>query len=90
MKACNKLIKAALKDGMTVSVFDGEEWSLKCSTSFLAIVEEVRAVEEAQLCFRDAENKKTGWALVSLYGLDDDETVIDHTDVAWINQALED
>lgn len=89
MKACNKLVKEALKQDMSVSVFDGEEWSLKRSTSFKAITAEIKAVEEAQLRFYDAEGKSTGWALVSVYGLEDDETVIDSTMEAWIDLALE-
>lgn len=79
MNACKSLVRYALKHGYMVSVFDGEEWSTKKSRDYAAIMSDISGVEEAQLVFRTAEGEKNGWALVSLYGLDPEETVIDHT-----------
>mgnify|MGYP001438346017 CR=1 FL=1 len=79
MKAYVNLIKYVLKDGHTVSVWDGEEWQVKRSTSFKAIVDAIKSVDEAQLRIRDTEGNIIGWALVSAFGLEDDETVMDHT-----------
>lgn len=78
-KAYRHLIRTALKAGHTVSVWDGEEWQVKRSTAFKAIVDAVESVEEAQLRIRDAKGNVVGWALVSAYGLEPDETVIDNT-----------
>jgi hypothetical protein len=78
MKAYKHLIKHALAAGCTISVWDGEEWQLKRSTGYKAIVAAVESVEEAQIRFR-LNDEVVGTALVSAYGLEDDETVIDHT-----------
>ena len=78
MKAYKHLIKHALKSGHTVSVWDGEEWQVKRSSKYTEIVAAVESVEEAQVRIRDAAGEQVGWALVSAYGLEDDETVIDY------------
>jgi len=78
MKAYKHLIKHALKAGHTVSVWDGEEWQVKRSTKYQQIVDAVESVEEASLKIRDSEGNYMGWALVSAYGLEDDETVMDY------------
>jgi hypothetical protein len=77
------LVKQALNLGYTVSVWDGEEWQVKRSNSIKAISEAVKSVDEAQLRFRDGE-KIVGWAQVSVYGLEPDETVIDHSAQPWL------
>jgi hypothetical protein len=76
--AYTNLIKYALKDGHTVSVWDGEEWQVKRSTSFKAIKEAVESVEEAVLRIRDTEGNIIGWASVSAFGLEPEETVVDY------------
>lgn len=78
MKAYKHLIKHALSLGCTVSVWDGEEWQVKRSTSYKAIVEAVESVEEAALRIRQ-QDAIIGSAAVSAFGLEDDETVIDHS-----------
>ena len=78
MKAHINLIKNVLKDGYTISVWDGEEWQVKRSNSSKAIVAAVDSVDEAQLRIRDNNGNVIGWALVSAaVDLDDDETIID-------------
>ena len=79
MKAYKALVKYALSMGHTVSVYDGEEWAVKKSTAYNAIVEAVESVEEAELVIRDAEGNKVAWALVQPFGLADDETIVDNT-----------
>ena len=79
------LISHALTLGFTVSVWDGEEWQVKKSTKIREIDDAVKSVEEAVLRFRDADNKVVGSAQVSVYGLEPDETVIDHSDNEWMN-----
>lgn len=88
MKAYIHLLNVALGRGYTVSVWDGEEWSLKRSTDLAAIKAEVEGVEEALLKFRDSDGNVVGKAVVSVYGLADDETVIDHSLTTWIEEAL--
>lgn len=81
MKAYKHLIKHCLSMGCTVSVWDGEEWQVKRSTGYQTIIDAIESVEEAQLKIRHKDNafNSIGWALVSAFGLEDDETVIDHT-----------
>lgn len=79
MKAYKHLIKFALAKGYAISVWDGEEWQVSRSTGYKFINDAVESVEEAQLRIRDKDGKEVGWALVSAFGLDDDETVMDYT-----------
>jgi len=89
MKAYKYLVKAALADGHTVSVFDGEEWPVKRSTDYKAIIEAIESVEEAQLRIRSGD-QVIGWALIIPFGLEDDETVADHSDNAYMNAVMND
>jgi hypothetical protein len=73
------LIKFTLENKHTISVWDGEEWAVKKCSSYNEIKSAIEAVEEAELTIRDSEGNKVAWALVSAYGLADDETVIDYT-----------
>jgi hypothetical protein len=84
MKAYKHLIKYALKNNCTVSVWDGEVFEVKRSSSFNEINDCVESVEEAELIIRDANGEKQGWARVSAFGLEDDETVTDHTMTAFL------
>lgn len=79
MKAYAHLIRYALANGATVSVFDGEIWEVKRSTDYQTIVDCIESVEEAQLNIRDKEGNPLGWARISAFGLADDETVVDYT-----------
>lgn len=80
--AAKNLVKNALAAGYTVSVWDGEEWAVTKGTSYAEIMAAIESVEEAALRIRDPKlnNYLVGWALVSLYGLEPDETVIDCSD----------
>ena len=79
MKAYEHLVRYALAAGNTVSVYDGEVWAIKRSTDHQAIIEAIESVEEAQLVIYAPADIRMAWALVSAYGLADDETVIDYT-----------
>lgn len=78
MKAYKALVKFALANSMTVSVWDGEEWQLKRSTGYQAIVDAINSVEVAELRIRDSEGNVTGWAQI-IPDLEDDETLADYT-----------
>lgn len=79
MKAYKHLVKHSLATGHVVSVWDGEEWQVTKSTSYKAITEAIESVEEASISIRDLQGNKVGWALISAFGLEDDETVMDNT-----------
>jgi hypothetical protein len=79
MKAYKHLVKFALKHGCTVSVWDGEEWQVKRSTGYKAIIEAIESVEEAALRLRDNQGLIIGSVSVSAFGLEDDETITDYT-----------
>ena len=78
-KAYLTLIKNALDKGLTVSVWDGEEWQVKRSIGYQAIKEAIESVEVAELRLRDQEGKVVGWAMIIPDGVEPDETVADYT-----------
>ena len=79
MKAYKHLVKHALAQGHTISVWDGEEWQVSHSTKYQKIIEAIESVEEANLVIRLATgSERIGWAQVIPYGLEDDETVVDY------------
>lgn len=87
MKAYRHLVKFALNNDLMISVWDGEEWQVKKSTKFTAIIDAIESVEEAVLKLRDKEtNESVATAVVSAYGLEDDETVMDWSDCEFMNQ----
>lgn len=85
--ACKQLVTFALNKGCTVSVWDGEEWQVKRSSNYKDIITAIESVEEANLRIRDHEGKIVAAALVSLYGLQPDETLIDSSVNAWMDEA---
>jgi hypothetical protein len=85
MKAYKALVKFALANNATVSVWDGEEWQLKRSTGYQAIVDAINSVEIAELRIRDAEGKCIGWAQI-IPDLEDDETLADYTMTPFMEQ----
>lgn len=95
MKAYLDVIKFALSKGHTISVFDGEEWYLKMSTSYNAIKKEVEGVETAILRVRHhseldqrGERKVIGDFYVMPYETPD-ESVYDHTANDYCDQWFE-
>ena len=78
MKAYKSLVKFALANNAIVSVWDGEEWQVKRSTGYQAIIDAIESVEVAELSFRDQASNVIGWAQI-IPDLEDDETVADYT-----------
>ena len=92
MKAYRHLVRHALKQGFSISVYDGEAWSVRHSKKFKQIVDEIEGLDEATINIwndyergvRIANSSRVGTALI-LPGLNPDETVADHTDNEWMN-----
>jgi hypothetical protein len=71
------LIKYSLARNLTISVWDGEEWQVKNSTSYKDIKDAIDSVEESQLRIKD-NGAVVGWALIIDQGTPD-ETVCDYS-----------
>jgi hypothetical protein len=89
-------IKNALAKGYTVSVHDGEEWQVKRSTDYAAIVEAAQSVEQAVLRILDAQ---TGDLIgnIDIIGYQDprlavaegyDDSILDYSDNALIREIV--
>lgn len=78
-KAYLKAIKAILARGWKISVYDGEEWAEKLSTSYKAVKDAIEAVEEAKLVVRknDPERTRLGSLYVLPYGVGPEESIAD-------------
>jgi hypothetical protein len=85
MKAYIHLVRYALANGATVSVWDGEEWQESRSTDAAAIIAAIESVEEAELVIKNNE-RRMAWVRVSAFGLADDETVVDYTVNDFMNE----
>lgn len=56
------LLTACLAGGEnTISVYDGEEWSVKRTKSISKITDQLGAAEEDQLVIRNANKEQIGW-----------------------------
>jgi hypothetical protein len=74
------IIKDALDAGLTISVYDGEEWALARSTDYEAITAEVHATCDTTLRFYPvgAATAKVGW--VYLVHGNDCDVISDYSD----------
>ncbi len=87
--AARNFIKNALAKNYTVGVvddYDGEVWN---PGGYLAIIEEIRAVEMATLTIFDETGNRLGAAMVGFYDLDPEETLMDYTDNAAMRELAE-
>jgi hypothetical protein len=87
MKDYKALVRYALANDCTLSVWDGEEWSTKKSKDYQAIIQDIEGVDEAQIRIRDHDGGAVAWALI-IPGLDPDETIADYSVNEWM-QAWE-
>lgn len=79
------LVRNVLAKGASISVWDGEEWQVKRSVSYKQIIEAIESVEEAQIRIRNGEGSEIGWALIIPFAVDNDETVADYSDNAFMH-----
>jgi hypothetical protein len=65
MRAYKTLVKNALSRDFTVSVWDGEEWQVKRSSSYQDIVDAIESVDFSELRIRQGDDV-IGWASIVL------------------------
>lgn len=87
-KAYLTLVKNALSKDLTISVWDGEEWQVKRSTSYQDIKDAIESVEVAEIRIRDKDKNVLAWAQI-VPDLDPEETVADYTDSQLMADLLE-
>ena len=86
-KAHLNLIKYALAQGCTISVWDHEECQVKKSKSYTEIKDAVESVEESELRIRDSEGNIVGWALfVNDCTFEPEEYIADYTCTLFMEQ----
>lgn len=76
-----RLVRAALDAGYTISVNDGEEWTVKRSTKAKAVLEALATTGEDVIRIRDADGVACG-SFYLVWGNADDgsELISDHSD----------
>lgn len=72
-----QIVKDAIASNYSVSVYDGEEWTLKCSSDLREIMRAVMTTDEDVLRIRAAENIIGSIDLI--YGNDGWDVISDHT-----------
>jgi hypothetical protein len=80
-RVARKLIRAALAEGWSVSVNDGEAWTVKRSTKEREIIDALATTEEDYIRIRAADGERQG-TFHLVYGNDEsgEELIADHTD----------
>jgi len=73
------LIKYALAGGNTISVWDGEEWQVKRSTSYKAIKAAVDSVGDSTLRIRNSVGEELASAYIIPFNGSPDEYVSDYS-----------
>jgi hypothetical protein len=76
-----RLVRAALHAGYTVSVYDGEEYTVKRSRRERQILDALASTEEDWLVIRNSAGERLG-SLRLIWGNDEagEELIADHTD----------
>ena len=70
-RVARKLVKAALAEGLSVSVWEGEDWAIKRSTNARAIFDNMATTGSDTLRLRDAQGEYVGFFSL-VYGNDPD------------------
>lgn len=81
------IVQSALSAGLTVSVFDGEEWPLKRSTDKTKILDALFSTDSDSLRFRDAEGEIVGFVSL-IYGNDGYDVISDYTATERVESLL--
>jgi len=80
-----RLVRAALTSEWTVSVNDGEEWTVKRSTDFNEIIDALATTGADSLQISDKEGKKMGSLYLVYQNGPGDELIADYSD----NESME-
>lgn len=86
MKAHMHLLRAALADGLVVSVNDGGDWPVRRSRNLREILVAINSVCESTIVLRDGPGmtgRVVGVAWLCL-ALDDNETVVNTSVTPWM------
>lgn len=83
----SRIVKDALKLNYTVSVYDGEEWCLKRSSSYKEVMQSIQSTDMDTLNIRDNQGNKIG-SIWLVYGNDGYDVVADNSDNELINNLL--
>ena len=75
-----QVIKYTLDFGLSVSVWDGEEWQVKKSHDYQEVMEAIESVDVAEIRVRDKDGNICGWAQI-VNGLEEDCEVADYSGV---------
>jgi hypothetical protein len=78
------LIKYALSQGCTVSVYDGEEWPVKNSQKLSEILDVINSVDESMVRIKSKSGDLIGNAYIIDQGTPD-ETVSDYSSNEWFD-----
>jgi len=78
-KNARAIVRAALANGWTVSVNDGEEWTVKASTNYREITSAMFSTCEEILRFRDTSGARIG-SVYLIYCNEPYEIIADCTD----------
>ena len=77
-RIARKIVKDALANGWTVSVNDGEEWTVKNSTDSRTILDAMCSTDSDVLRLRDAAGEAIG--NIWLVWGNDEDVISDHSD----------
>ncbi|MDL2398437.1 hypothetical protein [Rhizobium mayense] len=77
-KIVSAIVIHAIANRMTISVYDGEKWTLARSRSCGDIFASLFTADEDRLLLRNADGDKVGWFCLA-YGKDDYGVVSDYT-----------
>ena len=81
-----KVVKNAIALGYTVSLYDGEEWTVRKSSNVAAVMDAVQSTDSDTLSFRkDGEKVGSVWLV---YGNSASEVIADYSDVEEVQTIL--
>lgn len=84
----SRIVKDAFKLNYTISVYDGEEYCLKHSTSYAAVMNSIQSTDSDMLKIRSNDKTIIG-NIFLVYGNDGYDVICDHSDNELTNELLQ-